>query len=325
MMLSFEESYKIVNKHIEQLKFDRDPKSLYAPIKYILSLGGKRIRPVLILLANDLYSGRVEDALWPATAIEVFHNFTLLHDDLMDRSDQRRGKQTVHKVWNDNVAILSGDAMLIEAYRIFEQINPSLQIKLLPLFSETALQVCEGQQYDMEFEEREDVTLDEYFEMITLKTSVLLACALKMGAIIGNAPGEEADLLYDFGIQIGLAFQLQDDLLDCYADQKVFGKSIGDDILEKKKTFLSIRLREEMGTKEYSAFCAELDDVDLSPQSKIDKTLRLYGKYSIKEQIEEVISSYFQRGMEILDQLERKGREVSVLRKLTEQLLHRDR
>lgn len=224
-----------INKYIADIQFTRTPKGLYEPVEYTLSLGGKRIRPVLMLMAYNLYREDVASIYEPAAAIEVYHNHTLLHDDLMDRSDMRRGKPTVHKVWNDNTAVLSGDAMLILAFRYMTACPAEHLKEVMDLFSLTMLEICEGQQLDMEFESRGDVTEDEYIEMIRLKTAVLLAGSLKIGAILAGATAEDAENLYKFGMQIGVAFQLQDDLLDVYGDPEVFGKKIGGDILCKQK------------------------------------------------------------------------------------------
>ncbi|MBR5763372.1 MAG: polyprenyl synthetase family protein, partial [Bacteroidaceae bacterium] len=230
-----------VNLFIEQLPYERKPAGLYDPVKYVLSLGGKRIRPVLMLMAYNLYKENVDDIMMQAVALETYHNYTLLHDDLMDKADVRRGKPTVHKKWDDNTAILSGDSMLVLAYqRMLSGLDSENIKKVLDLFTVTALEIGEGQQYDMEFETRNDVTEAEYIEMIRLKTSVLLACALKIGALLGGASDKEADTLYDYGQEIGLAFQLQDDYLDVYGDPAVFGKKIGGDILCNKKTYMLI-------------------------------------------------------------------------------------
>ena len=239
-MLTADEILTKVNEYIDNLSYDRQPDSLYAPIKYVLSMGGKRIRPVLMLLAYNLFRDDAETILPTACGLETYHNYTLLHDDLMDRAELRRGHQTVHKRWNDNTAILSGDTMLVLAYQRIAQCNPTKLKLVLDLFTETALEIGEGQQYDMDFENRNDVTEDEYIEMIRLKTSVLLACALKTGAILAGAPQKDADTLYKFGEQIGLAFQLQDDFLDVYGDTQVFGKAIGGDIVSNKKTYMLI-------------------------------------------------------------------------------------
>ena len=231
----------LVNDYLDALPYERKPTSLYEPIKYVLSLGGKRIRPVMMLLAYNLYKERPEDILSSACALETYHNYTLLHDDLMDHASMRRGHQTVHKRWDENTAILSGDSMLVLAYERLALCAPDKLKAVLDLFTETALQIGEGQQYDMDFESRNDVTEEEYIEMIRLKTSVLLACAAKMGAILADAPDADADNLYRFGEQFGLAFQLQDDFLDVYGDPKVFGKNIGGDIVSNKKTYMLIK------------------------------------------------------------------------------------
>ena len=211
-----------INSHIADLQFERTPKGLYDPVAYVLSMGGKRIRPVLMLMAYNLYKEDVRPVFSPATGIEVYHNYTLLHDDLMDRADKRRGKETVHKVWNDNTAILSGDAMLVLAYQFMAQCPAEHLKAVMDLFSLTALEICEGQQMDMDFEQRSDVKEEEYLEMIRLKTSVLLAASLKIGALLGGASAEDAERLYDFGMNMGVAFQLKDDLLDVYGDTAVF-------------------------------------------------------------------------------------------------------
>ena len=229
-----------VNAFLDALPYERTPKSLYEPIRYVLSMGGKRIRPVLMLLGYNLYKEDTDKILMNAIALETYHNYTLLHDDLMDQADLRRGHETVHKKWDANTAILSGDSMLVLAYERMAQCDGRHLADVLRLFTTTALEIGEGQQYDMEFETRDDVREEEYIEMIRLKTSVLLACALKIGAILADAPAEDAVNLYKFGEQIGLAFQLQDDYLDVYGDSKVFGKKIGGDITSNKKTFMLI-------------------------------------------------------------------------------------
>ena len=239
-MKTADEILKMVNEFLDHLSYDRKPESLYEPIKYVLSMGGKRIRPTLMLLAYNLYKENPEDILMNACALETYHNYTLLHDDLMDNADMRRGHLTVHKKWNNNTAILSGDSMLVLAFQRMMQCDTKHLKDILDLFTVTALEIGEGQQYDMEFETRNDVKEEEYIEMIRLKTSVLLACALKIGAILADASAEDADNLYKFGEQIGLAFQLQDDYLDVYGDSKVFGKEIGGDITSNKKTYMLI-------------------------------------------------------------------------------------
>jgi len=239
-MLKFEEIQNIVNNEIAKLDFKSEPVELYQPISYVLSGNGKRLRPCLALLSCNLFNNDIRNAIKPAIGVEMFHNFTLLHDDIMDKADIRRNKPTVHKKWNENVAILSGDAMLIKTYELFFELKPNILAKVIEVFNKAALQVCEGQQYDMNFETKIDVTTDEYIKMITLKTAVLLAASLKIGAIIGGATLKDANLLYNYGINLGIAFQLQDDYLDVYGDVKTFGKKIGGDIVSNKKTYLLI-------------------------------------------------------------------------------------
>ena len=237
-MLTAKEILEKINSYIENLPYTRKPQSLYEPVKYVLSMGGKRIRPSLMLMAYNMFKDDPESILPTACAIETYHNYTLLHDDLMDNAEMRRGMPTVHVKWDANTAILSGDSMLVLAFQRMMQCSENKLKPVLELFTETSLEIGEGQQYDMDFETRTDVTEDEYIEMIRLKTSVLLACALKIGAILADAPDADADNLYKFGEQMGLAFQLQDDYLDVYGDPAVFGKAIGGDILCNKKTYM---------------------------------------------------------------------------------------
>ena len=234
-----------INGYLQQIPYSRPPKGLYDPIEYELALGGKRIRPVLMLMAYNLYKEDVDTILPQAAGLEIYHNHTLLHDDLMDKADMRRNKPTVHKVWDDNTAILSGDAMLILAYRMMAQCASDRLKEVIGIFTETTMEICEGQQWDMEFETRMDVTVDEYIHMIRLKTSVLLAAALKIGACLAGASESDAQKLYDFGVKMGLAFQLQDDWLDVYGNPEVFGKNIGGDILCNKKTYMLITALEK--------------------------------------------------------------------------------
>src|ERR1700744_2113013 len=241
---------EIINEEIQKLQFPSHPADLYEPIKYILSLGGKRMRPALLLMACDLFGGDINKAISSALAIEVFHNFTLMHDDIMDNAPLRRGKVTVHERWNPNVGILSGDVMLIEGYKLMMQVDEHLLRPILNIFNETAVGVCEGQQIDMEFETRHDVGIEEYINMIRLKTAVVLGGALKIGAIIGGASTEDAALLHTFGEQLGIAFQLQDDILDVYGNPEKFGKQVGGDIISNKKTYLLIKALERADKKQ---------------------------------------------------------------------------
>ena len=319
-MRTFEEICRTIEEALARLTFDQPPRSLFDPITYTLSLGGKRIRPALALMACDLFGGKNEDVLQPALGLEVFHNFTLLHDDLMDEADRRRDKPTVHKLWNPNVAILSGDAMLICAYQLVAKANDKA---ILELFSRTALEICAGQQYDMEFESRSDVTEEEYLEMIRLKTAVLLACALKVGAMIGGASAADADALYDYGIHIGLAFQLQDDLLDVYGDPKTFGKNIGGDILCNKKTFLLINALSVASEEQRQVMEDWMARKTYDAQEKIAAFTNLYNELSIRDLTECRIEDYYRMANEDLARLSIAPETLSVLKGTCDRLMKR--
>lgn len=319
-MRTFEEICRTIEEALARLTFDQPPRSLFDPITYTLSLGGKRIRPALALMACDLFGGKNEDVLQPALGLEVFHNFTLLHDDLMDEADRRRDKPTVHKLWNPNVAILSGDAMLICAYQLVAKANDKA---ILELFSRTALEICAGQQYDMEFESRSDVTEEEYLEMIRLKTAVLLACALKVGAMIGGASTADADALYDYGIHIGLAFQLQDDLLDVYGDPKTFGKNIGGDILCNKKTFLLINALSAASEEQRQVMEDWMARKTYDAQEKIAAFTNLYNELSIRDLTERRIEDYYRMANEDLARLRIAPETLSVLKGTCDRLMKR--
>lgn len=300
-MMTSDEITSIVNGYIDNLKYDRKPESLYAPIKYVLSAGGKRIRPTLALLAYNMYKNDVETILSPACGLEIYHNYTLLHDDLMDNADVRRGNPTVHKKWDANTAILSGDSMLVFAYERMTQCEPDKLKKVLDLFTETALEIGEGQQYDMDFENRNDVTEDEYIEMIRLKTSVLLACALKMGAILADASDEDAENLYKFGEKIGLAFQLQDDFLDVYGDPKVFGKAIGGDIISNKKTYMLINAFNRADAKQRDELERLTGLKEFDAQEKITAVTALYNNIGIDKLATEKIEHCFRESEKYLE------------------------
>ena len=282
-----------VNTALAMLPYNRKPEDLYDPIRYVLSLGGKRIRPVLMLMGYNLYREDVDSIMMPALGLETYHNYTLLHDDLMDRADVRRGHPTVHKKWNENAAILSGDSMLVLAYQRVAQCNPEMLPKVMELFTETALQIGEGQQYDIDFETRDDVTEAEYIEMIRLKTSVLLACALKMGGLLAGAPSADLEALYDFGEQLGLAFQLQDDYLDVYGDFKVFGKRIGGDILCNKKTYMLINAQLRANSAQRRELESWLAATDFDEEQKISSVTRLYDEIGIPELAQQKIQFYY--------------------------------
>ena len=292
-----------INAYLEQMPYMRPPKGLYEPIAYELSLGGKRIRPVLMLMAYNIYKEDVERILPQAAGLETYHNHTLLHDDVMDKADMRRNKPTVHNVWNENTAILSGDAMLILAYRLMAEGLTDKLAEVMHVFTETTMEICEGQQWDMEFESRMDVKVDEYIEMIRLKTSVLLAAALKIGACLAGASTEEAQKLYDFGVKMGLAFQLQDDWLDVYGDPKVFGKNIGGDILCNKKTYMLITALELADASQREELKRWLNATDYVPAEKISAVTAIYNNIGIGKRCEEMVETYYSDGLAVLESI----------------------
>ena len=323
-MKTSEELYEKVNTFIDKLTYNREPKSLYDPIKYVLSLGGKRIRPVLMLLGYNLWKDDPERILMPAVAVETYHNYTLLHDDLMDNADKRRGHDTVHKKWDANTAILSGDAMLVVAYQRLASVDQTKLKPVLDLFTETALEIDEGQQFDIDFENRSDVKEEEYIEMIRLKTSVLLACALKIGAILANAPVTDAEALYKFGEQLGLAFQLQDDLLDVYGDTKVFGKEIGGDIMCNKKTFMLINAfnrANDAQLKELQKWCS---GEKFDRKEKVAAVTHLYDEIGIRQLCEAKIEYYFEESKKWLDKVSVPEERKTQLRAYINQMMKRE-
>ena len=324
-MYTFNEVLSIVNSEVEQINWKREPFGLYEPIEYILSLGGKRLRPAITLMACNLYSDEVMKALKPAIGLEIFHNFTLLHDDIMDRADMRRGKPTVHRVWNDNTAILSGDVMQIEAYKWIAE-APENQLKIvLDLFSKTASEICEGRQLDMKFEQRSDVTADQYIEMIRLKTAVLVAAGCRIGAIIGGSDEEDALNLYDFGNYIGLAFQLKDDLLDVYGNEASFGKKIGGDILCNKKTYLLIHTLKTAQGKDNEELMYWLGNNEKADQEdKIKAVTAIFTRLKAREICENAMQHYYDLATESLDKVKVPEARKEQLRKLAQKLMSRD-
>lgn len=322
-MKTADEILKMVNEFLDHLSYDRKPESLYEPIKYVLSMGGKRIRPTLMLLAYNLYKENPEDILMNACALETYHNYTLLHDDLMDNADMRRGHLTVHKKWNDNTAILSGDSMLVLAFQRMMQCDTKHLKDILNLFTVTALEIGEGQQYDMEFETRNDVKEEEYIEMIRLKTSVLLACALKIGAILADASAEDADNLYKFGEQIGLAFQLQDDYLDVYGDSKVFGKEIGGDITSNKKTYMLINAFNKANDAQRKELTRWVSARDFDRNEKVDAVTRLYNEIGIDQLAQDKIAYYFAQSKKFLDAVNVPEEKKEELRKYAQKMMKR--
>lgn len=314
---------KETKKEISKLEV-AEPHNLYQPIGYALGMGGKRLRPVMVLLACNLFGEDVKKALPAAMAIEVFHNFTLLHDDIMDHAELRRNLPSVYKKYNENIAILSGDAMSIMAYDYLSKCTSGDKIEMLRLFTKTALQVCEGQQLDMDFEHRNDVSISDYIGMITLKTAVLLACSLKIGALAGNANSQSADLLYEFGINLGIAFQLQDDLLDVFADQDKFGKKIGGDIVSNKKTFLLLKALELSGSDEKKVIQEWINKPAFDPQEKVNAIKDIYDKLDIRRLTEENITRYYQLAMAVWAELKIETEAKAELLKLAKMIMNRD-
>ena len=293
------------DEYLKQLSIDaRRPVGLYEPIDYVMFSDGKRIRPVLTLLACNMFSDDVDAALSPAVAFEVFHNFTLLHDDLMDNADVRRNRATVHKRWNKNTAILSGDAMLILAYQQLCSSNGNVLTTLLNEFSKMALEVCEGQQYDMDFELRNDVSINEYLNMIRLKTAVLLATCLKVGAICGGADTKNAELLYHMGISLGISFQIQDDWLDLYGDPEVFGKATGGDIISGKKTFLLLTAINEADTKTGKELIKLIQNKDVASNHKIENVKAIYDQLGVSKVTQKAIATYYQQAISYLQSVQ---------------------
>lgn len=322
-MLTADEILAKFNEYLDGLPYDREPKGLYEPVKYVLSMGGKRIRPSLMLMAYNMYKDDLESILPSACAIETYHNYTLLHDDLMDNAGMRRGKQTVHVKWNANTAILSGDSMLVLAYSHFLKCRPDKLKPVLDLFTETALEIGEGQQYDMDFETRTDVTEAEYIEMIRLKTSVLLACALKIGALLADAPDEDADNLYKFGEQMGLAFQLQDDYLDVYGDPSVFGKAVGGDIVCNKKTYMLINAFNRADVSQRAELMKWVTAKDVEPGEKIAAVTAIYDSVGIGRLAEEKIKYYFEQSRKCLAKVNMPEERKSVLAAYTDKMMKR--
>ena len=322
-----DELQDIFNKELEKSVSElskKDPLELYRPVEYSLGMGGKRIRPLLLLLGFNLFSDEIEHALPAALAIEVFHNFTLLHDDIMDKAEVRRNRPTVHKKFSENAAILSGDVMAFLAYRHLLRSKSKNLIELIELFTKTAVEVCEGQQLDMDFETRMQVEEEEYIEMIRLKTAVLLACSLKAGALAANAGNHVADKLYEFGINLGLAFQLQDDLLDTFGDEKLFGKKIGGDILANKKTYLLIKALENASENQKNELTAWLTKTDYNAGEKIRSVKKIFNQLNVKAIAQNKIDFYFDRCADMFHQIDVEEHQKIHLKEISTNMLKRD-
>lgn len=301
-----------------------EPKNLYEPIAYSLAMGGKRLRPAMVLLACNLFSDDIEQAIPAALAIEVFHNFTLLHDDIMDHAEMRRNSLSVYKKYNQNIAILSGDAMSILAYQYLLKYNSPERAEIIELFSRTALQVCEGQQLDMDFENKMDVSIPQYLNMIQLKTAVLLACSLKLGALTANAPAESVNLLYNYGLNLGIAFQLQDDLLDAFADQGKFGKKIGGDIVSNKKTFLLLKALELSNDQTKIHIQDWITRKEFDKTEKIEAIKKIYNELNIKTITEDCINEYYQSAIRICKKIDLSEGTKTELINLARMIMDRD-
>ncbi|MFC4210372.1 polyprenyl synthetase family protein [Pedobacter lithocola] len=314
---------EILETAIKNLKFPENPKQLYDPITYIINLGGKRIRPLLVLMSTDLFGKDPNDSIHAAMAVEVFHNFTLVHDDIMDNAPLRRGKATVHEKWSTNVAILSGDVMMVEANKNLAKVNAKYLKDVLDTFNATAQGVCEGQQLDMEFEERDDVSIEEYINMIRLKTAILLGGALKLGAIIAEASENDANLIYDFGENIGIAFQLQDDILDVYADPEKFGKQVGGDIIANKKTFLLLKAFELAENENLISLQNLTNETDFNPKEKIEAVKGIYDTLDIQNIAKTTMNTYMNKALALMAQINVSDQAKAKLLELTTQLMAR--
>lgn len=322
-MHSISEYQSFISEHFSVISINREPKNLYEPIAYILSLGGKRMRPVLTLMTTEIFNADYKKALAAATAVEVFHNFSLIHDDIMDDAPLRRGNETVHEKWDVNTGILSGDAMLILAYQYFEHYEPRIFQSLAKLFSKTALEVCEGQQWDVDFEQRDDVTIPEYLKMIEYKTAVLVGAAMKMGAIVAETSEDNANLIYDFGLNLGIAFQLQDDYLDAFGNPETFGKQVGGDIIENKKTYLYLKAMEFAKTEDKEQL---LHLFSIQPNDAADKVAsvkEIFNRTGASDATQEAIKNYTFKAFTMLEQMDIETEKKTMLKAFGENLMMR--
>jgi geranylgeranyl diphosphate synthase type II len=322
-MLSIEKYQKAFVNYLNEFTTPKAPNSLYEPIEYILRLGGKRLRPVLTLMTTDIFNGSYEKSLDAALAIEVFHNFSLIHDDIMDDAPLRRGQQTVHEKWDLNTGILSGDAMLILAYQLFENYEGHTFKALAKLFSKTAIEVCEGQQYDIDFESRNDVTIPEYLKMIEYKTAVLVGAAMKMGAIVANASVEDQDKIYDFGKNLGIAFQLQDDYLDAFGNPETFGKQVGGDIIENKKTYLFLKALELSETEQRDQLLKFYTNDASNIEDKISSVKQIFNESGASSETNIIIENYTEKAFNILDSINISSEKKELLKQFGTSLMNR--
>jgi geranylgeranyl diphosphate synthase type II len=323
-MRAISEYQDIITAHFNTLTLKKEPNNLYEPFLYILSLGGKRLRPILTLMAAEVFDADGQKAIQAATAVEVFHNFSLIHDDIMDDAPLRRGNETVHEKWNLNTGILSGDAMLILAYQFFETYEPNVFRDLAKLFSKTALEVCEGQQYDVDFETRDDVTIPEYLKMIEYKTAVLVGAAMKMGAIVAETSTENANAIYDFGLNLGIAFQLQDDYLDAFGNPETFGKQVGGDIIENKKTYLYLKALEYSKAEEKEQLLHLFSIQPNDNTDKIDSVKQIFNQTGASDATQSAIQDYTLKAFETLDKMNISEDKKAILRAFGDKLMSRN-
>lgn len=324
MSLNLPSVYKKINYEITTLNFGESPSELYDPINYIMNLGGKRLRPLLAVFGYYLFNENYESVIKPALAVETFHNFTLMHDDIMDKAPLRRGKPTVHERWNSNIAILSGDVMLVKVYDFLLEIDPSLFKEVIARFNKCASQVCEGQQLDMNYQELPVIRESEYIEMIRLKTAVLLGFSLEMGSFLAGAPQQDLEFIRSFGENIGIGFQLQDDLLDVYADKEKFGKQVGGDILENKKTFLLIKALEKANTEQLEKLNRWLKLTNFDPQEKVREVTEIFTELKIKELTQLKMNEFFGKAFSDLDQVQCDLQRKLELKQFAQQLIERE-
>ena len=322
--MNVKEEIEFINKELNSYDFGKEPENLYSPITYFLNIGGKRFRPLLALIGGYLYSNDYKKIIKPALATEVFHNFTLVHDDIMDNAPLRRGVTTIHEKWNSNIAILSGDVMLVKAYDLLAETEVSKLTKSLLLFNTCAREVCEGQQYDMDFETRSDVSIPEYIEMIRLKTAVLLGFSLSFGAFLCGASEDDRLALKEFGEQIGIGFQLQDDYLDAFGAKAAVGKTIGGDILQNKKTFLLLKTF-ELANEEQTAELNKWLDTHDQPEEKIAAVKAIMQELGVPQIAKELMNSYFEKGFEFLDKVNANNERIAFLKQFSYQLIEREK
>lgn len=322
-MRSIQEYQQIIHTELDKFLDDVKGTELYAPVKYVLGLGGKRMRPVLTLMGTDMFDGDLSDSYNSALGIEVFHNFTLLHDDIMDDAPLRRGQSTVHEKWNVNAAILSGDVMFVQAFTLVTSCKTEYLRAVIDIFNVTAIEVCEGQQLDMEFEAREDVTLEEYLEMIKLKTSVLVGCALELGAVLANAPKEDARNLYDFGLNLGMAFQIKDDLLDVFGDAQLFGKQVGGDIISNKKTYLFLKALEEADESQEGELRKWMSNNSYNAAEKVEAVTAIFEDLHVKEAANQLMDQYYNKAISALNRINVGENKIAYFKGFADQLMKR--